>query len=98
MGIQEVLTAPRSPWQSPYVERIIGSIRRECLDHVIIFNETHLRGVLSCYFGYYHKSRTHLALNKDCPAARRIRPPSAGKIVAFPEVGDLHYRYERRAA
>jgi putative transposase len=98
MGIQEVLTAPRSPWQSPYVERIIGSIRRECLDHVIIFNETHLRRVLSCYFRYYHKSRTHLSLNKDCPDPRRIQPPSAGKIVAFPEVGGLHYRYERRAA
>ena len=92
MGIEEVLTAPRSPWQSPYVERIIGSIRRECLDHVIIFNETHLRRVLSCYFRYYHKSRTHLSLNKDCPDSRRIQPPSAGKIVAFPEVGGIHYR------
>ena len=98
MGIQEVLTGPRSPWQSPYVERIIGSIRRECVDHVIIFNETHLRRVLSCYFRYYHKSRTHLLLNKDCPDSRRIQPPSAGKIVAFPEVGGIHYRYERRAA
>ena len=98
MGIEEVLTAPRSPWQSPYVERIIGSIRRECLDHVIIFNEAHLRRVLSCYFHYYQNSRTHLSLNKDCPDSRRIQPPSAGKIVAFPEVGGLHYRYERRAA
>jgi putative transposase len=98
MGIEEVLTAPRSPWQSPYVERIIGSICRECLDHVIIFNETHLRRVLSSYFRYYHKSRTHLSLNKDCPDLRRTQPPSAGKIVAIPEVGGLHYRYERRAA
>jgi transposase InsO family protein len=98
MGVEEVLTAPRSPWQTPYVERIIGSIRRECLDHVIIFNETHLRRVLSCDFRYYHKSRTHLLLNKDCPDSRRIQPPSAGKIVAFPEVGGIHYRYERRAA
>ena len=86
MGIEEVLTAPRSPWQSPYVERIIGSIRRECLDHVIIFNEAHLRRVLSCYFRYYHESRTHLSLNKDCPAPRRTQPPSAGKIVAFPDI------------
>jgi putative transposase len=98
MGIEEVLTAPRSPWQSPYVERIIGSIRRECLDHVIIFNETHLTSRLVLLFRYYHKSRTHLSLNKDCPDSRRIQPPSAGKIVAFPEVGGLHYRYERRAA
>jgi putative transposase len=98
MGIEEVLTAPRSPWQNPYVERIIGSIRRDCLDHVIIFNETHLRRVLSCYFRYYHRSRTHLSLNKDCPDPRSIQLPSAGKIVAFPEVGGLHHRYERRAA
>jgi hypothetical protein len=98
MGIEEVLTAPRSPWQNPYVERIVGSIRRDCLDHVIIFNETHLRRVLSCYFRYYHRSRTHLSPNKDCPDPRSIQPPSAGKIVAFPEVGGLHHRYERRAA
>jgi hypothetical protein len=97
MGIEEVLTAPRSPWQNPYAERIIGSIRRDCLDHVIIFNETHLRRVLSCYFRYYHRSRAHLSLNKDYPDPRSIQPPSAGKIVAFPEVGGLHHRYERRA-
>jgi putative transposase len=88
---------PRSPWQA-YVGRIIGSTRRECVDHAIIFNETHLRRVLFCYFRYYHKSRTHLSLNKDCPNARRIQAPSAGAIVAFPEVGGLQYRYERRAA
>ena len=67
MGIKEVVTAPRSPWQNPYVERLIGSIRRECLDHIIIFNEHHLRGVLSKYFHYHHTIRTHLSLNKDCP-------------------------------
>ena len=98
MRIEEVLTAPRSPWQNPYVERIIGSIRRDCLDHVIIFNEMHLRRVLSCYFRYYHRSRTHLSLNKDRPDPRSIQPPSAGKIVAFPEAAGLHHRYERRAA
>ena len=98
MGIEEVITAPRSPWQNPYVERIIGSIRRECLDHVIIFDERHLRRVLSTYFQYHHQSRTHLSLNKDCPAPRPIQPPSAGEIIAFPEVGGLHHRYERRAA
>jgi putative transposase len=98
MGIKEVVTAARSPWQNAYVERIIGSIRRECLDHVVIFNEHHLRRVLSTYFQYYHKTRTHLSLDKDCPETRHINSPTAGKIVAFPEVGGLHYRYERRVA
>ena len=98
MGIDEVVTAPRSPWENPFVERIIGSIRRECLNHVIIFDERHLRRVLSSYFQYYHKSRTHLSPDKDCPETRPIHPPTAGKIIAFPEVGGLHHRYERRAA
>jgi len=98
MGITEVITAPRSPWQNPYVERLIGSIRRECLDHIIVLNEHHLRGVLSRYFQYHHTARTHLALNKDCPHPRRVQPPSAGRIIAFPQVGGLHHRYERRAA
>ena len=98
MGITEVITAPRSPWQNPYAERLIGSIRRECLDHIIILNERHLRRVLSSYFQYHHVSRTHLSLNKDCPRPRPIQLPSAGNIIAFPEVGGLHYRYERRAA
>jgi putative transposase len=98
MGIKEVVTAPRSPWQNAYVERIIGSIRRECLDHIIIFNERHLRDVLSSYFQYHHKSRTHLALSKDCPQPRPIQPPSTGTIIAFPRVGGLHHRYKRRAA
>jgi len=98
MGITEVITAPRSPWQNPYAERLIGSIRRECLDHVIIFNERHLRRVLSNYFQYHHNTRTHLALGKDSPTRRPIQPPSTGNIIAFPEVGGLHHRYERRAA
>jgi len=98
MGIEEVVTASRSPWQNPYAERVIGSIRRECLDHIIIFNERHLRRVLSSYADYYHRSRTHLALDKDCPHERPIQPPSAGKIIAFPKVGGLHHHYERLAA
>jgi transposase InsO family protein len=98
MGITEIITAPRSPWQNPYAERLIGSIRRECLDHVIILNERHLRRVLSSYFQYHHNARTHLSLNKDCPRPRRVQLPSAGNIIAFPEVGGLHHRYERRAA
>jgi len=98
MGIDEVVTAPRSPWQNPYAERVIGSIRRECLDHIIVFNERHLRRVLASYVDYYHRSRTHLALDKDCPQERPIQPPSTGKIIAFPKVGGLHHHYERLAA
>jgi hypothetical protein len=85
------------PWQNPYAERLIGSIRRECLDHVIILNERHLRRVLSSYFQYHHDARTHLSLNKERPRPRRVQLPSAGNIIAFPEVGGLHHRYERRA-
>jgi putative transposase len=99
MGITEVITAPRSPWQNPYVERLIGSIRRECLDHVIILSERHLRRVLSSYFQYHHEARTHLSLDKDCPRPRAVQLPSAAhNILALPEVGGLHHRYERRAA
>lgn len=98
MAIEQVVTAPRSPWQNAYVERIIGSIRRECLDHVIILNERHLRRVLSAYFEYHHRSRTHLSLGKDCPEPRPVLPPSTGAVVAFLQVGGLHHRYERRAA
>jgi putative transposase len=98
MGISQVLTAPRSPWQSPYVERLIGSIRRECLDHVIVINEESLRATLRSYFSYYHDSRCHLGLNKDSPEPREIQLPDKGRIVEIPKVGGLHHRYERRAA
>ena len=98
MGIEEVVTAPRSPWQSPYVERVIGSIRRECLDHVIVLNQRHLRAILLSYIDYYQRSRTHLALGKDTPERRSVQPAGAGKIVAFPQVGGLHHRYQRLAA
>ena len=98
MGIEEVVTAPRSPWQSPYVERVIGSIRRECLDHVIVLNERHLRAILLSYIDYYQRSRTHLAPGKDTPERRSVQPAGAGKIVAFPQVGGLHHRYQRLAA
>src|SRR3979411_2229715 len=97
MDIKEVVTAARSPWQNAYVERIIGSVRRECLVHVIIFDERHLHGVLSSYFHYYHKTRTHLSLDKDCPETRPVHRPAAGKLIGFPEVCGLHHRYERRA-
>ena len=98
MGFDEVKTAPRSPWQNSYVERIIGSIRRDCLDHVIVFNERHLRRILRGYLDYYHGSRNHLSLNKDPPNARPIESPVVGNIVAFPQVGGLHHRCERLAA
>jgi len=98
MGIQEVVTAPRAPWQNPVVERVIGSLRRECLDHVIVWNERALRRHLRRYLTYYHVWRPHLSLGKDAPNPRATQPPSAGKIVAVPEVGGLHHHYERRAA
>jgi putative transposase len=98
MGIREVITAPRSPWQNAYVERVIGSIRRECLDHILIFNERHLRRVLSSYVDYYQGIRTHLSLDKDSPDSRPIMPPKIGKVVAISKVADLHHRYERLAA
>jgi len=98
LGIEEVKTAPQSPWQNPFVERLVGSIRRDCLDHVIVLGEAHLRAILKSYFAYYHRARTHLSLGKDAPDQRPVQPPSAGEIVAFPEVGGLHHRYERRAA
>jgi putative transposase len=98
LGIQEILTAPRSPWQNAYVERLIGSIRRECLDHVIVLNESGLRRILRSYFDYYEHSRTHLSLEKDAPVARPIQPIETGPVVAIPQVGGLHHRYERIAA
>ena len=98
MGIAEVLIAPRSPWQNPYVERVIGSIRRDLLDHVIVLNEQHLRRLLTDYLTYYHGFRTHLALAMDCPVPRAVVPPTAGEVIAVPEVGGLHHHYERRAA
>jgi putative transposase len=98
MGIEEVLIAPRRPWQNPYVERLIGSIRRECLDHVIVLHERHLRRLLTEYFHYYHHWRTHRALDMDCPVPRPVQRPEVGSIREVPEVGGLHHHYERRAA
>jgi putative transposase len=98
MGIKEVLSAPHSPWQRAYVERVIGTIRRECLDHVIVFNETSLRCHLQAFRSYYHRGRTHLGLQKDTPEPRPVQLPEAGHIISIAEVGGLHHRYERRAA
>jgi len=98
MGIDEVLTAPRAPWQNPFVERAIGSIRRECLDHVIVWNERALRRHLQQYLAYYHGWRTHLSLDKDAPVPRITQPSTCGRIVQVPHLGGLHHHDERRAA
>ena len=84
MGIEEVLTAPRSPWQNPFAKGGIGSIGRECLDQVIVLNERHLRRILASYFDYYHRSWTHLSLDKDAPDERPVQQLDAGKLVACP--------------
>ncbi len=98
MGISEVLTAPHSPWQNPFAERLIGSIRRECLDHVVVLGERHLRRILSRYLAYYHGARTHLSLDKDAPDGRPIERPELGRVISIREVGGLHHRYVRLAA
>jgi transposase InsO family protein len=98
LGLEQKLIAPRSPWQNPMVERIIGSIRRECLDHVIVLNGQHLRHILSDYLAYYHQDRSHRSLNQDSPFSRPVEPPSRGDIIALPRLGGLHHRYTRQAA
>lgn len=98
MGIEQVLSAPRSPWQNPYCERVIGTLRRELLDNVIVLGESHARRLLKEYVGYYNGSRTHLALAKDAPEPRALEPPSLGPVQARKVLGGLHHRYFRRAA
>ena len=97
MGIEEVLIAPRAPWQNPYAERVIGSIRRECLDHVIVLNGDHLRRVLAEYFEYYHEARAHLSLERNSPDPRSVQPPEKGNVVAKAYLGGLHHCYSRAA-
>jgi len=98
MGIDEIVTAPQSPWQNPLAERLIGSIRRECLDHVLVLGERYLRRTLTRYFAYYHEARTHLSLDKDAPDGRSVERPERGRVISIREVGGLHHRYGRRAA
>ena len=97
IGLEQVRTAYRSPWQNGYVERWIGRLRRECLDHVIAVDEVQLRRVLRSYVEYFHDDRTHLGLDKDTPSGREAEGPKMGKIVALPRVGGLHHRYARKA-
>jgi hypothetical protein len=98
LGLEEKRIAPRSPWQNPLVERLIGSIRRECLNCTIVLNEQHLRRRLTQYADYYHHHRPHRALAPDCPEPRAVEPPDQGKILELPLVGGLHHRYARQAA
>jgi transposase InsO family protein len=97
MGIRQVLTVPRAPWQNPFVERVIGSIRRECPDHFLILNEAHLRRLLRGYLRYYNTARPHQSLDNNSPQPRVVEPPPRGRIVAIPHVGGLHHRYQRVA-
>ena len=97
MGIREVLTAPRAPWQTPFVERVIGSIHRECLDHCLILNEAHLRRLLHGYLGYHNTARPHHSLDDNSPQPREVHPPELGRVVAIPQVGGLHHLYQRAA-
>ncbi len=97
VGIEEVIIAYRSPWQNPFVERPIGSIRRECLDRVIVFSEAHLIRILTANFEHYHESRTHLSLDRNAPEPREVEPVEKGKVVAIPQAGGLHHRYTRAA-
>ncbi len=97
MGTEQVVTAPRSPWQNPFAERLIGSIRRECLDHVVVLNERHLQRILSSYLDYYHRWRVHQSLEMDCPARRAIHSIDRGRVVEIGHLGGLHHHYERIA-
>ena len=96
MGIREVIIAPRAPWQNTFAERVIGSIRRECLDHVIVLSEAHLCRVLRAYLAYYNTARPHQSLDNNSPQPREVHPPELGRVVSFPQVGGLH-RYQRAA-
>ena len=98
VDIQQIVTSRKSPWQNGYCERVIGSIRRECLDHIIVLNHWHLRKILRQYIDYFHESRTHLGLEKDCPDSRIVQGPEIGVIKSKPVLGGLHHRYFREAA
>ena len=98
LGIEEVRTAPRSPWRNPYVERLIGSIRRDCLDHAIVLTGHHLKRMLASYFRYYHSWRTHRSLEMDSPNSRPVQPPELGEVIEFADVHGLQRHDERRAS
>ena len=97
MGIREVIIAPRAPWQNAFAERVIGSIRRECLDHVIVLSEAHLGRLLWAYLAYYNTARPHQSLDNNSPQPREVHPPEFGRVVSIPQVGGLHHLYQRAA-
>ncbi len=97
MGMEEVVIAPQSPWQNPYVERLIGTLRRELLDRVIVLNEGHLRRLMTSYLEYYHTVRPHLSLERNALIPRPIQGPSEGKVITMPHVGGLYQGYRRAA-
>ena len=97
VGMKEVTISRRSPWQNPYLERLIGSIRRECLDHFIVLNEAHLIRILGEYLRYYHESRPHLFLDRNAPVPRQVESANCGEVISIPQVGGLHHRYARAA-
>ena len=98
LGIEQLRTAPRSPWQNGYAERFVGTLRRELLDHVIVLGERHLLHMARAYVAYYNRDRPHMALDCDAPVARPVERPDRGRVVAMPRVGGLHHRYTRQAA
>ena len=98
LGIEEIKTAYRSPWQNPFVERLIGSVRRECINHVLVLSERHLKRIVREYFDYYNNSRAHMSLNGNAPLPREVEPPDRGNVLAIPQAGGLHHRYTRVAA
>ena len=98
MGIEQKVISARSPWQNGYCERVVGTLKRECLNHMIVFNERHARRLIRDYLEYYHGSRTHLGLEKDTPDGRAVEPPELGPVQRRPMVGGLHSRYYRDAA
>jgi len=95
IGVEQALSAPRSPWQNPFVERLIGTLRCDCRDHVVVLNERHLRSIIARYLDHYHDRRTHLSLAMDAPNPRMVHRPIWGTVVAFPELGGLHHHYDR---
>lgn len=93
--MDEVITAPRSPFQNPYAERLVGLIRRECLDYVIALNENHIRAILRSYLSYYHEAGPHLSLERNSSVPREVELPAQGRVIAIDQVGGLHHRYKR---
>ena len=92
LGIEQLVVAPRSPWQHGYAERFVGTLRRELLDHVIVLGKRHLLGLVRRHASYYNEDRPHMALGRDAPITRAVQPPSGGRVVSLPRVGGLHHR------